>query len=117
MNVMAVDTLSIARELRAAEFPSPQAEAIAAAIGRASTDSLETAATKADIAQLAAATKADLAHLAAATKADIAQLATATKADIAHLEAKVEAVQGKLIMWFVSSQLAVGAPIVALIKL
>ena len=43
---MMVDTLTIARELRAAELPSGQAEAIAAAIGRSVT---ETAATKADL--------------------------------------------------------------------
>jgi len=53
---------------------------------------LESVATKADIAELAAATKADCAALAgdisalaAATKADISALATATKADCAAL--------------------------------
>ena len=48
---MGVDTLSLARELRAAELPSVQAEAIAAAIGKAV---VETAATKADLLQLEA---------------------------------------------------------------
>ncbi len=42
-----VDTLTIARELRAADLPAPQAEAIAAAIARSITES---AATKADVA-------------------------------------------------------------------
>ena len=49
---MTVDTLSIARELKAAEVPAAQAEAIAAAIGRSAAESLGSAATKADIAQL-----------------------------------------------------------------
>ena len=48
---MSVDTLSLARELRAAHFEGEQAEAIAAAIGRSVT---ETTATKADLAQLGA---------------------------------------------------------------
>ena len=46
MAAMAVDTLSLARELRAASVAPEQAEAIAAAIGRAV---LEGAATKADL--------------------------------------------------------------------
>jgi hypothetical protein len=41
-----VDTLAIARTLRAVELPQPQAEAIAAAIG---SSILESAATKADL--------------------------------------------------------------------
>ena len=49
---MTVDTLSIALELKAAEVPAAQAEAIAAVIGRSAAESLTTAATKADIAQL-----------------------------------------------------------------
>jgi hypothetical protein len=81
---MTVDTLSLARELRAADFAPAQAEGLASAIGRAS-----------------------LENFAAAT----------TKAAIAQLEAKIEAVQAKLIMWFVSTQLAVGALVVTLIKL
>lgn len=43
---MSVDTLSIARDLRAAELPPAQAEAIAAAIGHSIG---ETAATRADL--------------------------------------------------------------------
>ncbi|AIT06691.1 hypothetical protein MC45_10250 [Sphingomonas taxi] len=43
---MNVDTLSIARDLKATELPAAQAEAIAAAIGRAVTDGV---ATKSDI--------------------------------------------------------------------
>jgi ribosomal protein S13 len=84
MASMSVDTLSIARELRATKMPSDQAEAIASAIGRSSVENLAQAATKADIAQL---------------------------------ETKIEAVQLKLIMWFVSTQIAVGALMTALIKL
>jgi len=41
-----IDTLSIARDLKASELPAAQAEAIAAAIGRSVTDGV---ATKADL--------------------------------------------------------------------
>lgn len=46
---MTVDTLKIAKDLRAADLPPAQAEAIAAAIG---ISVLESAATKADLLQL-----------------------------------------------------------------
>lgn len=81
---MNVDTLSIARELKAAELPAAQAEAIAAAIGRSVS---ETAATKSDV------TQSEL-----------------------RLESKIEQLQGKLLVWFIGTQVAVGALIVALVK-
>ncbi len=46
----------------------------------------------------------------AATKADLAQIES-------RLEAKIEALQSTLIMWFVSSQIAFVAIIAAIIKL
>ena len=85
---MAIDTLTISRDLKAAEVPAVQAEAIAAAIGRSAGDSMENAATKADLAQVES-----------------------------RLDAKIEALQSKLIMWFVSSQIAFVAIIAAIIKL
>lgn len=82
---MAVDTLSIAHDLRAANFAQLQADAVASAIGRAV---LEGAATKADLATL----RADL------------------KTDIAEMKAS-------LLTWFIGSQIALGALLVAAIKL
>ncbi|MBV8972964.1 MAG: DUF1640 domain-containing protein [Sphingomonadaceae bacterium] len=122
---MSVDTLSLAKELRAADFAGPQAEAIAAAIGRAVA---ETAATKADLQELRAATKADLQELKAATKADLQELRAATKADtvqlgaelrteIAKLDTKIESVRSSLLFWFIGTQLAIGGLVVALVKL
>ena len=52
MVAMPIDTLTIARELRAAEIPTAHAEAIAAAIGSSARGSVEDVATKADIAHL-----------------------------------------------------------------
>ena len=57
---MMVDTLTIARELKAAELPAGQAEAIAAAIGRSVT---ETAATKTDLDVLKQELKGDMDRL------------------------------------------------------
>jgi hypothetical protein len=88
MASMAIDTLSISRDLKAAEVPAMQAEAIAAAIGRSAGDSMQNAATKSDLAQVES-----------------------------RLEAKIEALQSKLIMWFVSTQIAFVAIIAAIIKL
>jgi hypothetical protein len=85
MAAMSVDTLAIARSLRAAELPQPQAEAIAAAIG---SSILESAATKADLREVKL-----------------------------ELEARIEAVQSKLIMWMIGSQITMAAVIIAAIKL
>ena len=144
---MSIDTLTLSRELRAADFAQPQAEALAAAIGKAVT---ETSATKADLAELRAATKADLAELRAATKADLAELRAATKADlqqaVSGLEARIAVVDAKiaqqverlsgeirtiggdiktsaasleatLIKWFIGAVFALGGLMVALTKL
>jgi hypothetical protein len=96
---MNIDTLSIARDLKAAELPASQAEAIAAAIGSSARGTLEDAATKADIAHLEAKLEG-----------------AATRSDVAHLETKLEAVQVKLIMWFIGTQLAFVAIVGAMIK-
>ena len=82
---MSVDTLSLARDLRAAELAAPQAEAIAAAIGRAVTDS-------------------------AASKADLESLEH-------RLTPKLESFRSSMLLWFIGTQVAVGALIVALVKL
>ena len=82
---MTVDTPSIARELRAADIDGSQAEAIAAAIGRAV---FETSATKADLAAFRSELKADL-----------------------------EGFRSSMLLWFIGTQVAVGALIVALVKL
>jgi hypothetical protein len=82
---MTVDTLSLARELRAADFAPTQAEALASAIGRSIG---ETAASKADLREVRL-----------------------------EIEAKIEALQTRLIMWFVGTQLAFVALIAAMIKL
>ena len=82
---MTVDTLSIARELKATKMPAAQAEAIASAIGYT-------------------------VHETVATKSDLRELE-------ARIDARMEAMQAKLIMWMVSSQIALAAIILAALKL
>ena len=82
---MNIDTLSIARDLKATEIPAAQAEAIAAAIGRSVFD--------------AAVSKADL------------------EAAKQELKGDLERLRGQLLIWFIGTQVAVGALIVALVKL
>ena len=109
MNTVTFDTLKASRNLKAAGFDEPQADAIIDTFGDAFSDTVATktdiaevkadiaklegftkaeiAEVKADIAKLAVATKADIDKLAVATKADIDKLAVATKADVADLKA------------------------------
>jgi hypothetical protein len=89
---MSVDTLSLARELRAADLAGPQAEAIAAAIGRAVTEG-------------------------AATKADLESLEHRLSTKIEAMGTRIEASRSSMLVWFIGIQVTVGALIVALVKL
>lgn len=93
---MSVDTLSLAKELRAADFALPQAEAIAAAIGRSV---METLVTKADVIQLGTELRCEIGKLGS------------------DLRIEIERSRNQLVMWFVGIQIAFGGIIVAIIKL
>ena len=93
---MMVDTLTIARELRAADLPAEQAEAIAAAIGRSVTET--------------AATKADLETVRVALKGDIDSLRH-------ELRAELERTRNQLMTWIISALVALGGIIIAVVKL
>lgn len=111
---MTVDTLSLAKELRAAELSSTQAEAIAAAIGRAV---VEGTATKSDI-QLV---RADLDQGKASLRAEIEQSKLELRAEIEQskleLRAEIERVRSTLVMWFIATNLTLAAIIIAVVKL
>ncbi len=107
MGVASLDTLEISRDLRTAEFTQPQAEAVASAIGRAVQ---EGAATKADLGAVRIELKSDLSAFRAEFKADLAALRSEFKADLAEMKAS-------LLTWFIGSQVALGALLVAALKL
>jgi uncharacterized protein YlxW (UPF0749 family) len=140
---MSLDTIAIARELRAASVAPEQAEAIASAIGRAVA---EGSATKADLSASQSGLRADIGQLdakidalRASTKADIAQLDSkidalraSTKADLAQLETRLDAridglriatkadladLRSTMLTWFVATQIGVGALIIAALRL
>jgi hypothetical protein len=69
--VTGLDTHELVKQLTAAGFTDPQAEALTAALRKAQDIDLSNLATKADLAALAVATKADLAAGLAETKAEI----------------------------------------------
>uniref|UniRef100_UPI0035CA1ACD hypothetical protein n=1 Tax=uncultured Sphingomonas sp. TaxID=158754 RepID=UPI0035CA1ACD len=100
---MMVDTLTIARELKATELPAEQAEAIAAAIGRSVAEG--------------SATKADLETVRVSLKSDIDNVWSEAREMESHLIAKIEAGHVKLIMWFIGTQIAFIAIMSAIIKL
>lgn len=122
---MSVDTLALAKELRAADFAGPQAEAIAAAIGRSI---VETTATKGDLKQLGNELQAELRLLRSDLHAEIKatdarsigrddQLGAKIDNLASDLRAEIEKTKSSLLTWFVGTQIAVGAFVVALIKL
>jgi hypothetical protein len=84
------DTLKASRNLKAAGFDEPQADAIIDTFGDAFSDTVATktdiAEVKADIAKLEGFTKTEI---IAEVKADIAKLAVANKAEIANLKAEM----------------------------
>ena len=89
MATITFDTLKASRNLKAAGFDEPQADAIIDTFGDAFSDTVATktdiAEVKADIAKLEGFTKAEIAEV----KADIAKLAVANKAEIANLKAEM----------------------------
>ena len=78
MTVVALDTLAVVKELKAAGFTEEQAEAVTRVVRKAQDIDLSDLATKSDIEALRFATKSDIAVL----KADIEALRSGTKADL-----------------------------------
>ena len=111
---MNVDTLLIARELRAADLSSEQAEAIAAAIGRAVAES---SATKADLELV----RSDLAHKIEQVRADLDRKIEQVRADldrkIEQVRTEVERAKNQVILWVITSQVTLAGVIIAVIKL
>lgn len=89
---MSVDTLSLARELRAADIEPAHAEAIAAAIGRSVNETTLDAATVGDLAQMRSEMRADNAGL----RAEIATLRTELKSDVAAVDRKIAGLDGRV---------------------
>jgi hypothetical protein len=86
---MSVDTLSIARELKATKMPAAQAEAIAAAIGYSL-------------------------HENVATKSDLRELELRFDSKI---DAKIENLKSTMMLWFIGTNLTMAAIILAALKL
>lgn len=89
---MNIDTLSIARDLKAAELPAAHAEAIAAAIGRSVVEG-------------------------SATKDDLNLVKIELKGDIEKLRTEIEKGRNQIMTWVIGAVLAVGGTIIAVIKL
>lgn len=92
---MSIDTLLLARELRLAEMPQAQAEAIAGALGRSFT---ETAATKSDLNLLKS------------------ELETRIEHGKIELKAEIEQARSSLLVWFIGANTALAAMLLAAIK-
>lgn len=88
---MNIDTLSIAKDLRAADLPTEQAEAIAAAIGRSVSEGV-------------------------ATKADIDVIAQKIEALEAGLTAKIESARSSLLIWLMGVIIATAGVVMAVLK-
>ena len=133
---MSLDTLSIARELRAADVAPAQAEAIASAIGRAVN---EGSATKADLVELRSAAKGDLKELQSEMQTEFREFKADVKGEFRELraefdarferidsrfvqmessvDAKLERIKNEMIRWFITSLVTLAAVIIAAIKL
>ena len=111
---MNIDTLSIARDLRAAELPPEQAEAIAAAIGRAVSES---SATKADVQLATAATDAKIDQVRGSLDAKIEQVRGSLDAKIEQVRTEMEKLRSSLLTSLIGTQIAIASVIIAVIKL
>ncbi|MBW6532816.1 CCDC90 family protein [Sphingomonas sp. RRHST34] len=90
---MGIDTLSIAKDLRAAALPQDQAEAIAAAIGRATS---EGAATKSDLDRLGERIDARFEQEAARIDARFDRKAARVDARFVQVDARFDQIEARL---------------------
>ncbi len=88
---MNIDTLSIAKDLRAAELPAEQAEAIATAIGRSVNEG-------------------------SATKADLNILESGLRTEIEKLRTEIEKSRNQTIIWLIGAQVALTSIMIALLR-
>lgn len=100
---MSFDTLSIARDLRAAELPAEQAEAIAAAIGRSMAEG--------------AASKTDSEKLIARSDALERTIAAQMQALDAQITSKIDNARSTLLTWLVGVIVATAGVIIAVLRL
>lgn len=125
---MHIDTLSIARDLKAADLPPAQAEAIATAIGQALREGV---ATKGDVEAL----KGDFDSLAQQIsgldrrldgvreqgrndlKAAVETLRAEMKALEQTLRAEIERSRNQILVWIIGAQVALSGLTIALVKL
>ena len=109
-----LDTLSLARELRAANIEGPQAEAIAAAIGKALVDAT---ASKTDVAAVKSEVELVRVELIALRR-EVGQGNDALKSELnANIKASVESLRSSMILWLIGVGLALASLITALLKL
>ncbi len=89
----AIDTLEMAKEMKAAGFTDGQAEALARAVGRLQSEGVADLAAKADLKGVELALTANLKGVELALKADLKGVELALKADLREAELRL---QGKL---------------------
>ncbi len=86
----AIDTLEVAKEMKAAGFTEGQAEALARAVGRLRDEGFADLATKGDLKALDIALKTDLKALDMALKADLKNLEIRLQAELREAELRLE---------------------------
>jgi DNA-binding transcriptional MerR regulator len=91
---MAIDTLKIARRLRAAGFTEPQAEAVVASVQEAA-EGAEFA-TKGGLDEVRSELKAEIAALRSELKAEIAALRSESREAALRLETRIEALKSEM---------------------
>ena len=106
---MNIDTLAIARDLRATELPAAQAEAIATAIGRSLSEGV---ATKSDIEIIVQKIDA----LGARIEASERTLGARIDMVDAQLTAKIEGARSSLLIWLMGVIIATAGALMAVLK-
>lgn len=121
---MNIDTLSIARELRAAALPPEQAEAIATAIGRAVAES---SATKGDLDVVKAELKAEMTSLKGDLRLDLELLSSRfdgmqklmsaqNEATEERLGKQIEGLKSSVLIWLVGVVLASAGLVITAVR-
>jgi molecular chaperone GrpE (heat shock protein) len=121
MNMVAFDTLKLARRLREAGMPQEQAEAVAQAEADALSEFVQShLASKQDVSELKqeiADTKAELKQEIADTKAELKQEIAEVRADLLNLRAELKSEIASVIKWNIGTMVAMVAIVLAVLRL
>lgn len=121
MNVVAIDTHAVVKELQAAGFTESQAKVVTRVVRRAQEIDFSDFVTKADLSAAIGEVRSEIAALRTGLRAELRELELRVDAKFSSVEAKIEAVRSDTIKWVIGAigfqTLVILGAVLAVVKL